>query len=377
MEISQDFENKKIGSPGYVNKNCWLARNLNYPPAERCRYCELKFRDCLFSQYMTTSLILVALVFTAAFLIEGNISKLLIISIFVLVVVYGRFISKSTEKVVKANFAQRKAKEALEELTKGLQQKVNEQTKELKEAYEIEKNAKEELEALDKSKNQFLLATQHHLRTPLTSVMGYSDLLLKGQFGKLSPKTIKVMKRCQISIKNLITMVNEFLDITQFQLGKEVISLKPDVELEPILDAIIDELNFQAETKGIYLKMERPQKIHTIKADKDKIKVALFNIIDNAIKYTEEGGVNIKIINDHVVKIAVADTGIGISKENLKTLFDKVFERSDQAKKTFATGRGIGLYIAGQIIKAHNGKIWAESGGEGKGSTFFIELPIK
>ena len=115
------------------------------------------------------------------------------------------------------------------------------------------------------------------------------------------------------------------------------------------------------------------------------MKAALFNIVDNAIKYTEKGGVSIKIKNqisnikngeNRKVMIEVRDTGIGILPEEAKKLFETQFERSEQAKKLSSVGSGIGLYLAGQIIDAHKGKVWIESEGLGKGSTFFIELPI-
>ncbi len=243
-------------------------------------------------------------------------------------------------------------------------------------AYEIEKKAKEELENLDKTKNQFILLIQHNLRTPLTSMMGYADLLLQGTFGKQNKETTEVIKRFQNSTKNLIRMVNDFLDITQFQLGKDVLSIKPGVDLNSILEEIIQELKFEIESKNIYLKLEKAEKIFTISADKEKLKAALFNIIHNAVKYTVKGGVSIKIENHGSAKVTVSDTGIGISPENIKTLFTKMFERGEQAKKTSSVGSGIGLYLASQIIKFHKGKIWVESEGEGKGSTFHIELPM-
>ena len=112
-------------------------------------------------------------------------------------------------------------------------------------------------------------------------------------------------------------------------------------------------------------------------ADREKLKAAIYNIIDNAIKYTTEGEVSIKVKTDeNKITIIIEDTGIGISRENLINMFGKTFERGETAKKTFINGRGIGLFITKQIISAHNGKIWAESPGEDKGSTFYIELPI-
>src|SRR3989344_268558 len=248
-------------------------------------------------------------------------------------------------------------------------------------AYEIEKKAKEELENLDKTKNQFLLTIQHHLRTPLTSMMGYADLLVNGAFGKQPKKTLEIIRKFQTSTESLIKMVNEFLDITQFQLGKDVIVLKPGIELGPILDEIVGELKFEAESKGIYLKFEKPlsaqdkpEKLHTVKADKEKLRAALSNIFDNAIKYTPKCGVSVKVENgDNKVTIICSDTGIGITQEKLQNLFNRTFERGEQAKKTFATGSGLGLFLSNKIILGHDGKLWAESPGENQGSTFYIE----
>ena len=245
-----------------------------------------------------------------------------------------------------------------------------------KKAYAIEKQAKEELEKLDIIKNQFLAQTQHDLRTPLGVIKDYCDLLADGIFGKLPKKAIEVVRRIQAVAQNKIKDVNNFLDTTQFQLGKKVVALKPGVVLNPILDEIIADLKLQAESKKIYLTLEKPVAAIVLAADREKLKAAIFNIIDNCIKYTLKGGVKIQVKNDGGIKIIVSDTGIGIPKEKITSLFDSAFERGEQAKNTFAAGRGIGLYLSSQIIKAHNGKVWAESEGEGKGSTFHIELPL-
>ncbi len=222
------------------------------------------------------------------------------------------------------------------------------------------------------------MITQHHLRTPLTSMKGYTDLILTETYGKVPSKIKEAILKLQISINRLIKMVNELLDISQFQLGKKVVSLQPNIKIEPILKEILEELQFTAQTKGVYLKLEKPmEKLPIIEADPEKLKVALFNIFDNGIKYTTKGGITIKLqISDKKLRIISQDTGIGILKENMKNLFTGIFERGEEAKKLFTTGRGIGLYIASQIIQAHNGRIWAESEGPGKGSTFFIELPV-
>ena len=256
-------------------------------------------------------------------------------------------------------------------------EKIEKIGKELEKAYAVEKRANEELKELDNVKNQFLMTIQHHLRTPLTSMRGYADLLLSGTFGKVPPKIKEVIEKFEASTTSLIKMVNDFLDITQFQLGKSVVALKDGVDLSPILEEVVKDIELEAKNKGIYLKLEKPEGPCVIKADESKIKAAIVNIFDNSVKYTKEGGVTMRLkVNDGKVRIEVQDTGMGISKETMSKLFGNTFERTAEAKKTFTAGRGIGLYLSSQIIKAHNGKVWAESEGEGKGSMFIIELPI-
>lgn len=258
--------------------------------------------------------------------------------------------------------------------------------KSIKKAYITEKRAKEELEKLDKIKDQFLLTTQHDLRKPLTSVKWFLDILLNGSLGKQNKKTLEGAKKVQESVTDSIEQVNSFLDIAQFQMGKSGVSLQAKVELLPILENIFNRLKPQAEEKGIYLKFDREEGKALIEADSVKLKAALYNIVDNAVKYTTKGGVTMKISNQTqisnsrnskpAVLIEVKDTGIGIPKDKINTLFENLFERTEIAKRTTTMGKGIGLYLSAQIIKAHKGRIWAESEGEGKGSTFYIELPL-
>jgi len=247
----------------------------------------------------------------------------------------------------------------------------------IKKAYDIEKKAREQIEELTEAKTQFIMATQHHLRTPLTSMIGFLDLLFGGTYGKVPVKIKQALLKFESSTKRLIRVVNELLDISQFQLGKEVVSLNPGTDVLPILKEVIEELQFEAEYRDIYLKLEKIEKIPKIKADSEKLKVGLFNIVDNAIKYTRKGGVTVTLQKVGAnVRISVKDTGIGLDSEKAKTLFKSAFVRGKEAKEVHGFGRGIGVYITGHIIKAHHGKIWAESEGEGKGSTFFIELPV-
>jgi len=234
-----------------------------------------------------------------------------------------------------------------------------------------------QLQRLGEVKTQFVIATQHHLRGPLAVMRGYLDLIFGGTYGKVPPEIKSPLLKFQTLILRLLRVVNELLDISQFQLGKEAVKLKPNIQIEHILKEIIEELQLEAKAKNLYLKLETPDKIPKIKADSEKLKVALFNLVDNAIKYTNEGGVTVEITAiDSKIQIAIRDTGVGIPKEEQKTLFNRIFERGKEGKEVHQTGRGIGLYITNQIIKAHKGRIWVESEGKNKGSTFYVELPI-
>ena len=272
----------------------------------------------------------------------------------------------------------------VQDFNKTLQQKVDEQTSEIRQqkekverAFEIEKQAHEELKRVDEAKTQFMTLTQHHLKTPLTSMLGYLDLLIKNEYGKVSVKIKKVLGNLLLSTKNEIKMVNDILDVSGYQIGKEIINLESGVSMESMLEEIVNELDIQAKEKGIYLKIEKLENIPTVSIDKSKIRMALTNIIDNAVKYTTQGGVTISLKSENnKMLISIKDTGIGMSKNLIENLFNQIFHRGQGAQKLFATGKGIGLFLSGKVIEGHNGKIWAESDGECKGSVFYIELPI-
>jgi len=235
----------------------------------------------------------------------------------------------------------------------------------------------EDFKRLSQAKNQFIMATQHHLRTPLTIMKGYSSMIIEGDYGKISDKAREKLGYFQESIEKLIRLVNSFLDISQFQMGKKILKPKK-IKLEIIIKEIMSDLKMEADQKKLTLKLKKPKETLYIKADKDKLREAFYNIIDNAVKYTAKGGIEITIKEkEDSILTKIKDTGMGMTKEQARTLFTKIFERSKEAQRAHGLGKGIGLYIASNIINAHKGKVWAESKGKGEGSTFFIELPSK
>jgi len=260
--------------------------------------------------------------------------------------------------------------------------KIEAMSVDVKKAYEVEKKAKEELERLDEAKSQFMMATQHHLRTPLTALKGYLSLTLEGDFGPISDVVKEKLGFCFESTNRLIKLVNEFLDISKLQLGRDILDIKETSIVEMLKDIIV-EVKPEADKKGIYLTLILPpEPTSLVMADAGKLREALYNLIDNAVKYTEKGGVKVELQfvtkgRNNCAMVIVTDTGIGMTKEEADDVFGRQFERGKEAKKVYALGRGIGLFITASIIRAHKGKIWAESLGAGQGSAFYVELIAK
>ncbi len=270
----------------------------------------------------------------------------------------------------------------LQDLTHNLQNKVDEQTKEIKVAYEVEKKARLDLEELDKEKDQFILTTQHHLRTPLTIVKGYVETVLSGKNGKLNQEIEDSLKKAFAAVERLAKLMNEFLDISQLEVGKGIIN-KTTTNIKDLTADVLSELHEEIKNRQITVNMNFGNDSN-VSLDKERFRDALVNIVDNGLKYNKPNG-SITITGEKFVhpierdkkifRLTIEDTGIGIPKDDFPKLFTQYFERGKEAQKVYTTGRGLGLVLARNIIQAHQGKIWAESDGENKGSKFIIELP--
>ena len=271
-----------------------------------------------------------------------------------------------------------RANKNLTDLNIHLEERVRQQTADVSKAYEVEKKARIELEDLNRAKDQFLLATQHHLRTPLTIMKGYLLAFLSKK-RKLDLKTKEDYVEKTLNATNrIVKLVNELLDVSQLQLGKKSLDFQP-IDIRNLIEDVLKDLLEEIRIKNLVVKIlpENKEDWPLIPANLEKLRIVFSNIIDNAVKYTPKGEIIIQgqQVNDSF-QISVKDTGIGINPEEVETLFTQYFERGEQAQKLHTTGRGIGLFIAASVIKAHHGKIWAESEGQGKGAKFIIELKI-
>ena len=237
--------------------------------------------------------------------------------------------------------------------------------------------ANEELKRLDKAKSEFVSITSHQLRTPLTATKGYISLVLEGTYGAIEEKFKKPLQKVYYSNERLIHLVNDLLSFSRIESGKMQLEREP-VDIAEIVQSVIAELQIKAEEKELKLVLKKSTSAPSrAQLDKEKIRNVVLNLIDNAIRYTKEGSITTSITQENdTILLSVQDTGEGMTQEEIAKLFES-FSRGQAGAKFSIEGAGLGLYIAKQFVEMHKGKIWAESPGKGKGSTFYVELPMK
>jgi len=236
--------------------------------------------------------------------------------------------------------------------------------------------ANKSLHKLDRAKSDFISAASHQLRGPLSVVKGIGSMLLDGSYGKMAGSVKDALEKVYISNERLIGLIEDLLDISHLEEGRVDFNFTR-IDLNEIAQKATDGLILQAQNKKLYLKFSPWKKSKKLVwVDKQKVTEAISNLIDNAIKYTRKGGVKVEVKKSgSFVRVIVKDTGIGLRKDEIKNLFQK-FVRAGRGNKMSTVGTGLGLYVVRKMIEAHKGKIWAESTGEGRGSSFIIQLPL-
>ncbi|MFH0930138.1 MAG: HAMP domain-containing sensor histidine kinase [Candidatus Moraniibacteriota bacterium] len=246
--------------------------------------------------------------------------------------------------------------------------------------------ANEKLRQLDKAKSEFISIASHQLRTPLTSIKGFGSLLLEGTYGEIPQAQKGVLEKIYISNERLIQLVEDLLNISRIEAGRMEFDFQ-EAQIEDLVQEAVTTLELAAKAKNLYLHWEKPAvAMPKLKIDITKIKEVISNMLDNSIKYTQKGGITVKLetntvwSTDHkehqsTVRVIVSDTGIGMDEEEINMIFEK-FQRGKQVSHYHTDGMGLGMYIGKKIVAEHKGKIWAESEGKGKGSRFVLELPV-
>ncbi len=241
-------------------------------------------------------------------------------------------------------------------------------------AAELQK-ANQALEMLSQAKSEFISIASHQLRTPLSINKGYLSMILSGDYGKIEKKRKEVLDKVYSSNERLITLVNDLLNVSRIESGRLEYRFEP-IDISGLTRELVDNFQDKAKDKGLKLTANLPASLPKTSVDQAKIKEVISNLIDNAIKYTERGGITVSLKSKNGnLFCSVKDTGLGISPEEQTKLFQK-FTRG-QSSYAATGGLGIGLYICKKFIEGHGGNIWIKSEGAGKGSEFGFSLPVK
>lgn len=256
--------------------------------------------------------------------------------------------------------------------------------REVKQREEIEKlaqnlkRANERLKVLDRMKSEFVSIASHQLRSPLTAIRGYASMLSEGSYGKLPAKAQDVVDRIAESSKYMALSVEDYLNVSRIEAGNMKYEMS-DFNLKEVAEKVVDELRAAALKKGLLLLFRSDcNGSCATHGDIGKTRQVIMNLVDNAMKYTPKGTVTV-ITHDDVKKkkvyVTIHDTGVGMSKETIDEVFEK-FVRAKNANCVNVTGTGLGLFVAKKMVVDMGGRVWAESEGEGKGSTFHLEMPL-
>lgn len=227
-----------------------------------------------------------------------------------------------------------------------------------------------ELEGVERLRRDLVANVSHELKTPISALRAHLENLLDG-VERADPETLQVMLA---QSERLSRLVEQLLDLSRLESGDVPLRVRP-VALAPLAAQVLSEIEVARPEAGVALEQRVPGELPPVPADRERIHQVLFNLVDNAVRFTPPGGrvtVSARADGDRV-RVWVRDTGVGIPPEHLPRLFER-FYRADPARARGDGGTGIGLAICRSVVEAHGGRIWAESR-PGGGSTFTFELP--
>jgi signal transduction histidine kinase len=248
-----------------------------------------------------------------------------------------------------------------------LELKIQDRTRELTEALE-------KVQRINKTKSDFISAVSHELRTPLTSIKGYSSILITGKIGEIPNAVKERLEKINKHSDSLVALINDLLDISRIESGKADLKFKYH-SLKILTDNIEDLLTPQFKEKSITFQRHIPEDLPKVFIDEGQIERVFINLIGNAIKFTPpQGVITVSAVeSDQLVAVSVADTGIGLKKEELEKLFSEFYRVENEINQN-VKGTGLGLSLIKRIVEAHNGTISVKSK-FGEGAVFSFTLP--
>jgi PAS domain S-box-containing protein len=281
--------------------------------------------------------------------------------------------------VLSIDISERKRAElSIKELNESLELKVAERTAELR-------AARERAESADRLKSAFLATMSHELRTPLNSIIGFTGIILQNLAGPLNPEQDKQLRMVQGSARHLLDLINDVLDISKIEAGQLEVRAAP-FDLRVSLERALATVKPLAEKKGLTLQLVAPATLTSVESDRRRVEQILLNLLNNAIKFTERGGVTLAVEIMHessptntaatrpIARIQVIDTGIGMKADDMSTLFQP-FRQIDTGLERQHEGTGLGLAICRRLTELLGGTIRVESSW-GRGSVFTVALPL-
>jgi signal transduction histidine kinase len=237
--------------------------------------------------------------------------------------------------------------------------------------------AKEVAERANRAKSEFLANMSHELRTPLNHILGFTELIVDKAFGEINSIQEEYLNDVVNSSRHLLSLINDILDLSKVEAGSLDLDLR-EVDLIALVGSSLIIVKEKATKHGIKLKMDMDRVSGWVRADERKLKQVLYNLLANAVKFTPDGGevsVSGEFVDGASVRVAVRDTGIGIEAEDLDRIFQP-FEQGDNSLSRMYQGTGLGLTLTKRLVELHGGRVWAESEGKGKGSTFSFVIPL-
>jgi signal transduction histidine kinase len=231
------------------------------------------------------------------------------------------------------------------------------------------------LENLDREKSEFVRMVTHELRSPVQVTSSLLNVLRRGYVGDLNEKQEDLVDRAHRRLRFLQSLIDDLLDLAAGKAEVLATAERGLVSLEKVLESVLERYESPAKEKGIALHYERPQDMLNIWGDRSELDRILNNLVSNAVKYTSQGQVCVAAEKvDHLARVTVSDTGIGIPEDALPQLFNEFF-RAPNAKQLQESGTGLGLAIVKDLVERYDGSIDVTSA-EGEGTTFTLQLPL-